>query len=258
MKNVYFISDLHLQDTEPKIIDAFLHFLNLQATHSAGLYILGDLFEAWIGDDDRSKLVKHITASLKKLTAQGVPVYFIHGNRDFLIGARFAQETGVTLLADPSVIELYGKKILLMHGDLLCIDDLKYQQFRAKVHQPNFQKRILSLPLFVRRSLAWWARYKSKKHTGKTNLVLQDVNHAEVLRTMTHYDADILIHGHTHRPATHDVTLPHKNAQRRVLAAWHDVGHYLCLTPNGVFTDHSLTLPSPASGRGKADGFANK
>ena len=240
MKNIYFISDLHLQSSEPKMVHAFLNFLTTKAAQAECLYILGDFFEYWIGDDDHTPLAKQIKTALKMLTSRGVPVYFMHGNRDFLIGQRFAQETGVTLLDDPTLLELYGKKIILMHGDLLCIDDQKYQQFRAKVHNPKFQKRVLWLPLFVRRALASWARYKSKQHTGKTNMVLQDVNQQEVLRVMQKYDADILIHGHTHRPAVHDVKLNNKNAQRIVLAAWHDQGHYLCLTPAGHFISTSL------------------
>jgi UDP-2,3-diacylglucosamine hydrolase len=240
MKNIYFISDLHLQSSEPKIVHAFLHFLTEYAAYAECLYILGDFFEAWIGDDDNTPLVKQIKAALQTLTAQGIPVYFMHGNRDFLIGQRFAKETGVQLLADPTLLNLYGKKILLMHGDLLCIDDQKYQQFRKKAHDPKFQKRILRLPLLVRRLLAGWARYKSKKHTGKTNLMLQDVNQPEVLRVMQQHDVDILIHGHTHRPAIHDIKLNHKNAQRIVLAAWHDEGHYLCLDANGKFITGSL------------------
>ena len=240
MKNIYFISDLHLQSSEPKIIHAFLNFLIDYAAQAEALYILGDFFEAWIGDDDTDPLVSQIKAALKALTAQGVAVYFMHGNRDFLIGQRFCRETGVQLLSDPTLLELYGKKILLMHGDLLCIDDQKYQQFRKKAHDPNFQKRILRLPLFIRRALASWARYKSKKHTGRTNLMLQDVNQQEVLRVMQQYDADVLIHGHTHRPAVHDIKLENKNAQRIVLTAWHDAGYYLRLEPNKNFFSDTL------------------
>ena len=240
MKNIYFISDLHLQSTEPKIVQAFMQFLSDYAAHAEALYILGDFFEAWIGDDDNTTLVKQIKNALHALTKSGVPVYFMHGNRDFLIGQRFCRETGIQLLIDPTLLNLYSKNILLMHGDLLCIDDQKYQQFRQKVHNPKFQRRVLRLPLFVRRALASWARYKSKKHTGKTNLMLQDVNQDEVLRVMQQYDADILIHGHTHRPAFHNVQLNHKAAQRIVLAAWHGVGHYLCLASNGEFLTGTL------------------
>ncbi len=240
MKNIYFISDLHLQNTEPKIVYAFLNFLKEYAAQAEALYILGDFFESWIGDDDNTILAKQIKNALQTLTKSGVLVYFMHGNRDFLIGQRFAHETGIKLLTDPTLLELYGKKILLMHGDLLCIDDIKYQQFRQQVHNPTFQKWVLCLPLWVRRTLAAWARYKSKKHTGKTNLMLQDVNQQEVSRVMQHHDADILIHGHTHRPAVHNITLENKNAERMVLAAWHDTGHYLCLDASGKFRTGSL------------------
>lgn len=241
MKNIYFISDLHLQASEPKIVDAFLHFIKEYASKADALYILGDFFEAWIGDDDDTSLNQHVKSALRQLTANNVKVYFMHGNRDFLIGERFAQETGIKLLSDPTFLELYNKKILLMHGDLLCIDDLKYQQFRKKVHHPKFQKRALLLPLFIRRALAQWARYKSKKHTGKTNMQLQDVNQDEVKRVMQQHHTDILIHGHTHRPAIHEVKLANKSVQRVVLAAWHDAGHYLCLQPNGEFISASFT-----------------
>lgn len=240
MKNIYFISDLHLQASEPKMVDAFLYFLSTYVTKAQALYILGDFFEAWIGDDDDNLFNRQIKLALRQLTDNGINIYFMHGNRDFLIGQRFALETGIKLLTDPTSLELYGKKILLMHGDLLCIDDLKYQQFRKKVHNPIFQKRALLLPLFIRRALAKWARYRSKQHTGKTNLMLQDVNQEEVVRMMQQHDTDILIHGHTHRPAIHALSFKHKSAQRIVLAAWHDTGHYLCLSPDGKFETASF------------------
>ena len=224
--NTLFISDLHLQSSQSKIINVFIKFLQQQATQADAVYILGDLFEAWVGDDDNNPLAQQVKKALKALS-QTVPTYFMRGNRDFTIGERFSQEAGITLLADPTVIELYGRRVLLMHGDLLCTDDLAYQAFRRKVYAPNFIKRLMRLPLFVRRLIALWARYKSKKHTGNTDLTIQDVNQQETEKTMQEYKVNILIHGHTHRPTIHDLQINGQGAKRIVLAAWHDQGYVL-------------------------------
>ena len=238
--NTYFISDLHLQTSDSAITKIFLRFLNKQALTADALYILGDLFEVWIGDDDNTHFANAITSALKKLTASGVKVYFMRGNRDFAIGQRFATTTGITLLTDPSVIDLYGKKILLMHGDLLCTDDQKYQTFRRKVYQPKFQARLLRLPLWVRRLIAAWARYQSKKHTQTTDLIIQDVNQNTVQHYLQKYQVDLLIHGHTHRPATHHLNFNGQPAQRIVLAAWHQHGHLLSIDRQGQIKHETL------------------
>lgn len=203
-----------------------------EAKHAEALYIIGDLFEAWIGDDDPSTLAKTVKTSLKNLTDSDVPVYFMRGNRDVAIGERFAEETGVTLLDDPYLATIYNVPVLLMHGDLLCIDDVKYQAFRRKVYDPTFRKRFLGLPLFIRRLIAVWARHKSKQYTGATDLRIQDVNAAAVEKIMSQHKVQHLIHGHTHRPAIHKIMVDNKNAQRIVLPAWHDSGHLLKIMPD--------------------------
>lgn len=230
--SIYFISDLHLQLSAPKLLKTFTTFMATEAKQAEALYILGDLFEAWIGDDDSSKLAHIVKASIKALVQAGVPVYFMRGNRDVAIGERFAKETGVRLLDDPYVANLYNTPVLLMHGDLLCIDDEKYQAFRRKVYDPTFRRRFLSLPRFIRRLIAAWARHKSKQHTGVTDLQIQDVNATAVTTIMSEHNVLHMIHGHTHRPAIHEMTLNNKAAQRIVLPAWHDAGHLLKITPD--------------------------
>jgi UDP-2,3-diacylglucosamine hydrolase len=214
----YFISDLHLQEEAPEISTIFFNFLKNEATNADALYILGDLFEVWVGDDDSRPLAKQVKKALLELSKK-VPIYMITGNRDFALGERFAHEAGVKILDDPTVIDLYGKKVLLSHGDIFCIDDVSYQNFRKKVRNPNFLRNMARLPLWVRRGLARYARYKSKRHTGRTELSIQDVSQQEVEKHMQNHHVDLLIHGHTHRPAIH--------AKRIVLGAWHDHGSVL-------------------------------
>ncbi len=240
MTSTYFISDLHLQKIDSPITNIFLHFLKNIRAKADALYILGDLFETWIGDDDHSSFATTIKTALKNLVNSGVTVYFIHGNRDFILGQRFADETGIHLLTDPTVHDIYGHNILLMHGDLLCIDDVKYQTFRRKMHDPKFQERMLKLPLWVRRLIACWARYKSKQHTKATDLNIQDVNLNEVQRYMQQYHTNLLIHGHTHRPHTHELMINGDTAKRIVLAAWHQHGHFLRLDYDGTIENGIL------------------
>ncbi len=230
--STYLISDVHLKTPHDKVTRIFLNFLSSAAIDADAIYILGDLFEYWPGDDDNSQLAIVVKQALKQATTQGTTVYFMHGNRDFLIGEKFAVDTGIILLADPTMVTIYEKKILLMHGDLLCTDDIKYQAFRRKAHNKAWQRRILAMPLWLRRLLALLARYKSKRHT-RTNLAIQDVNPHEVQRYLQKHHPDLLIHGHTHRPATHQLMINHKPAQRIVLAAWHDHGSALLLQKDG-------------------------
>tara|TARA_R110000868_G_scaffold8205_7_gene42762 strand:+ start:74316 stop:75053 length:738 start_codon:yes stop_codon:yes gene_type:complete len=239
-KQTLFISDLHLDDKRPLIVDCFLNFLRHEARQADALYMLGDIFEAWIGDDDLTALNQKVIATLKELTEIGVKVYFMHGNRDFLIGKRFAKATGVQILPDPTVIDCYGKRILLMHGDLLCTDDVKYQAFRKKAHNRLLQWLYLSLPLKWRQNIADKARAKSKQHTGKTDLSIQDVNQTEVEHRMHENTVDLLIHGHTHRPATHELIVDNKPAQRLVLAAWHEQGQYIAVNTAHNISSHDL------------------
>ena len=225
-----FISDLHLDGERPDITAQFLEFLDHEARQAAGLYILGDLFEAWIGDDDPDPDKQRVIAALKSLTSGGVPVYFIHGNRDFLIGRRFAKETGVKLLPDGTMIELYGKRVLLMHGDTLCIDDPDYQRLRRIVRNPLVQFVLRCLSLGQRQKLAAKMRAGSKKHIesmDRSQPQIMDVNQGAVCRTFEQEHADVIVHGHTHRPAIHDVPVGGHVAQRIVLGDWYEQGSVL-------------------------------
>lgn len=225
-----FISDLHLDGERPDITAQFLEFLDREARQSAGLYILGDLFEAWIGDDDPDPDKRRVIDALKSLTSSGVPVYFIHGNRDFLIGRRFAKETGVKLLPDGTLIELHGKRVLLMHGDTLCIDDPDYQRLRRIVRNPVVQFVLRSLSLGQRQKLAVKMRAGSKKHIeskDRTSPQIMDVNQGEVCRTFEREQADLIVHGHTHRPAVHDVSVGGHVFKRIVLGDWYEQGSVL-------------------------------
>ncbi|MDF2623588.1 MAG: UDP-2,3-diacylglucosamine diphosphatase, partial [Kosakonia cowanii] len=167
-----FIADLHLHTEEPAITAGFLHFLDGVAREADALYILGDLFEAWIGDDDPNPLHQRVAAAIRALVDSGVPCYFIHGNRDFLLGKRFARESGMQLLPQEKVLELYGRKVLIMHGDTLCTDDAGYQAFRAKVHQPWLQTLFLALPLFIRHRVAAKMRADSRAANSSKSLAI--------------------------------------------------------------------------------------
>lgn len=229
-----FIADLHLCTEEPAITAGFLRFLAGDARKADALYILGDLFEAWIGDDDPNPLHREMAAAIKALTDSGVPCFFIHGNRDFLIGKRFARESGMTLLPQEKVLNLYGRKVLIMHGDTLCTDDAGYQAFRAKVHQPWLQKLFLSLPLFIRQRIAAKMRANSKAANSSKSLEIMDVNPQAVIAEMEKHQVQWLIHGHTHRPAVHEVTANAQPAFRVVLGAWHTEGSMIKVTPDDV------------------------
>lgn len=231
MSRTLFIADLHLCQEEPAITAGFLHFLQREAPHCDALYILGDLFEAWIGDDDPNPLHQKIANALRALP---VPVYFIHGNRDFLIGQRFARDSGMTLLPEEQVLELYGHRLLIMHGDTLCTDDQGYQRFRAKVHQRWIQTLFLALPLFIRKRIATRMRADSKQANQHKSLTIMDVNQQAVEAAMQRQQVRLLIHGHTHRPAIHALTLQGKAAERAVLGAWHSEGSMIQLDASGI------------------------
>lgn len=200
---IYFISDLHLSENQPKITELFLQFMQQKASLAERVYILGDLFDFWIGDDEQSPLIEQVKNAIKDLTTSGVKCYFICGNRDFLIGKRFANETGMEILPDYQLIDLYGKKTLLCHGDTLCIDDVKYQQFRRKVHQAWRQKLFLCLPLFVRLNIANKIRAKSQQDKRSKSSEIMDVNSEFTANKVAEFGAELLIHGHTHREHIH-------------------------------------------------------
>ncbi|MFN1130389.1 UDP-2,3-diacylglucosamine diphosphatase [Lelliottia nimipressuralis] len=229
-----FIADLHLQTEEPAITAGFLRFLQGEARSADALYILGDLFEAWIGDDDPNPLHREIAAAIKALVDSGIPCFFIHGNRDFLIGKRFARESGMTLLPEEQVLDLYGRQVLIMHGDTLCTDDTGYLAFRAKVHTPWIQTLFLALPLFIRNRIAAKMRAGSKAANSSKSLSIMDVNPQAVIEVMEKHRVQWLIHGHTHRPDVHTLSANGEPAHRVVLGAWHTEGSMVKVTPVGI------------------------
>ena len=229
-----FASDLHLDSEAPWAIDAFLAFLAGPARDADSLYLLGDLFEAWVGDDDDNPDNARACDGLKRLTAAGTQVYAIHGNRDFLLGESFETRTGVKLLPDPVSLELHGVPTLLSHGDVFCTDDLPYQELRSIVRRPGWQRRFLSLPLATRRELATAARAGSKAHTERQVPVLMDVNPEAVTRAMRATGARRLVHGHTHRPAIHRFDVDGAPAERVVLAPWYEAASCVAIDSEGV------------------------
>lgn len=235
MSRTLFIADLHLCQEEPAITAGFMHFLQREAPHCDALYILGDLFEAWIGDDDPNPLHQQIASALRALP---VPVYFIHGNRDFLIGRRFARASGMTLLPEEQVLTLYGHRLLIMHGDTLCTDDAGYLRFRAKVHNPWIQRLFLALPLWIRKRIAARMRADSKQANQHKSQTIMDVNQDAVAAAMLRQQVPLLIHGHTHRPAIHTLSLQGETAQRAVFGAWHSRGSMIQLDASGIQLIH--------------------
>lgn len=232
--SILLISDLHLDPVRPRITELFLKFLETHAHSAAALYILGDFFEAWIGDDDPDPHHAQMMAGVRALTESGVPVYFMHGNRDFLIGNMFAAKTGCHLLTDPTVVNFRGIPTLLMHGDTLCTDDTEYQAFRRQVHDPAWQKAFLARPLAERREFAARARAASQTRNAVKPSYLMDVNQREVERTMTEYGVTRLIHGHTHRPAVHRFTANGQELTRIVLGDWYEHSSILAIE-DGTF-----------------------
>ncbi|OTA18442.1 UDP-2,3 diacylglucosamine hydrolase [Xenorhabdus vietnamensis] len=229
-----FIADLHLSDQEPAITAGFLRFLCEDAIHAESLYILGDFFDYWIGDDDPNPLHTKIAQALNELKQKGIPCYFIHGNRDFLLGSRFARESGLILLPQEKVLELYGKRILILHGDTLCTDDVGYQQYRKRVHTAWIQRLFLLLPLFIRLKIAAKMRAGSQYANSQKSESIMDVNQEAVIEHVKKYRADWIIHGHTHRPAIHDIQLGDKAVHRGVLGAWHDQGSMFKVTETSI------------------------
>ncbi len=219
-QEIIFISDLHISLEKKEITRRFLTFLEHRAARAKAVYILGDLFDAWIGDDDNTPPNKAIKQRLKRLSASGTSVFLQLGNRDFLLGKRFAEETGVILLDDYHVIDLFGVKTLLTHGDLLCSDDIAYQAFRLKSRTPEWIANVLSKPLLLRLLAARWYRFRSHFHKRKKSQEIMDVNQRTVVEVMRRHGCLRLIHGHTHRPRVHDFSIDGRPAQRFVLADW--------------------------------------
>jgi UDP-2,3-diacylglucosamine hydrolase len=228
-----FISDLHLDARRPAIVSLFLEFLERQALEAEALYILGDLFEVWIGDDDDAELGRTVAQALQTLGEQGVPVYLLHGNRDFLIGQRFAAASGVRLLPEALVIDLYGTPTLLMHGDTLCTDDVKYLAFRAQVRSAQWQTQMLARSLAERRLLGRQLREESRQATADKPPEITDVNPQAVQEAMRAHGVYQLIHGHTHRPDIHALVIDKQPACRMVLGDWYAQGSVLVCNAEG-------------------------
>jgi UDP-2,3-diacylglucosamine hydrolase len=223
----YFISDLHLSADRDDINQCLFEFLIKQAPHADALYVLGDLFEVWIGDDDKNSFTLSIAKAFSILRQSGVPIYFIHGNRDFLIRQRFAKQAGFKILPEQVVIDLYGEPTLIMHGDELCTKDIEYQIFRKKARSWWWPRIMLSLPLSKRKKIATKGRATSKQKQSKLNADIMDVTSEEVVSSMEKFAVKKLIHGHTHRPAIHALEIDGQPAQRIVLGDWYEQGSIL-------------------------------
>lgn len=228
-----FISDLHLDTLAPEAGAQFCSFLEQRAQRAEALYILGDLFESWVGDDDREPYRDAICAALRRLTEDAVPCYVMHGNRDFLLSGGFETRSGARLIGDPLLIELYGEPVLLTHGDALCTSDYAYQRLRAVVRRLSWQRRFLALPLKLRRALAERAREGSRRHVSATAAEIMDADPQAVLEVMRSCGVRTLIHGHTHRPAVHALELDGAPARRIVLGSWHEHGSCLAWDASG-------------------------
>jgi UDP-2,3-diacylglucosamine hydrolase len=237
---VLFIADLHLSAEDPSAVDRFLHFVTRTAAQARALYILGDLFEAWVGDDDL-ELPVHCTvaAALRGLSDNGVDVFVMHGNRDFLLGDGFCRTSGARLLPDPSVVVLQGTPTLLMHGDSLCTDDRSYQQLRAQIRDPAWQQAVLARPLTERRQMARQLREQSETAKDGKSMAIMDVNATAVVEAFRSSSCQRLIHGHTHRPARHEEIVNGSVFERWVLPDWYAGGGYLRCDRDGC---HLLSL----------------
>lgn len=222
-----FVSDVHLDAAAPEAQRQFLEFLRTQAAGARVLYILGDLFEAWVGDDDTGGDRSAVLTGLRELTSSGVACFLLHGNRDFLIGQDFCLQTGCQLLPDPVIADLDGERVLLTHGDALCTDDSAYQELRSIVRAPAWQQRFLGLSLTDRLLLANEVRAGSRAHTTRSIPKIMDVNAAAVTAAFKAARVRRMIHGHTHRPAVHDALVEGEPVQRIVLGAWYEQGSCL-------------------------------
>ncbi len=228
-----FISDLHLDATRPIIVDLFFDFLDKTASQASELYILGDLFEVWIGDDDENEFNQSIINKLRETADKGINLYIMRGNRDFLIGTVFEKASGCKRLDDPTCINLFNNSILLMHGDSLCTDDLKYQAIREYVRSDAMRVELMSKTLDERREIAKQARHYSLEATKNNPDSIMDVNEAAVTTEFKKHHVSTMIHGHTHRMKQHSVVIDGENCQRIVLGDWHENGNYLEVSSKG-------------------------
>jgi UDP-2,3-diacylglucosamine hydrolase len=230
-----FVSDIHLESSRPEALDWLRSFLSGPARQSEAVYILGDLFEFWIGDDAPPPTARRMARATAELVESGVPCHFLHGNRDFLLGEDYAAAARMRLLPERLVVPLYGTPTLLLHGDTLCIDDVEYQAFRRQSRDPAWQAAVLQLPVEERLRMAREARDASARHTGSTAMDIMDVNEDAVREAFLEHGVNRMIHGHTHRPAVHHYDLGGGiDAERIVLADWYRAGSYLEVTPAGA------------------------
>lgn len=243
-----FISDLHLDAERPQVTDLFLRFLRDEARSADALYILGDLFEAWVGDDDPSETGARVAGGLRELAGAGVPVFFMRGNRDFLLGADYARRARMTVLPDPAVAMVEGRPVLLMHGDTLCTGDTAYQAFRSQTRNPQWQAQFLAQPLEARLAFAAQARAASRAHQAGLQDRMEsitDVAPDAVHATLARFGIDTLVHGHTHRPAVHELEIEGRARRRIVLGDWYEQGSVLHMGPAGATLE---SLPVSAAG----------
>ncbi len=231
---VLFISDLHLDSGAPETLKLFTDFLDGRAREAGSLYILGDLFEVWLGDDDDSDFNRSVIRALRALADAGIELYFMHGNRDFLIGERFAAQAGCRLIDDPTPLTLFGRSMLLMHGDTLCTGDTQYQQYRKMVRSPAWQRQVLEKPLAQRRLLAEQIREQSMQDTQSKTYEIMDVEQQTVISTLQQYQVDYLVHGHTHRMNRHQVDYDDRQATRIVLGDWQTSPSYLLVSADEI------------------------
>lgn len=236
---IYLVADLHLQVERPEATCLFIDFLDGPARKARALYILGDLFEAWIGDDAPGNLGCRVADHLSGLAAAGTKVFFMCGNRDFLVGDDFCARAGMTRLEEPELLDRHDESILLLHGDVLCTDDVSYQRFRRRARDPEWQRRILSKPVWWRRLLARLARLMSRRHTGSTETAIMDVNDDAVARTFRDHSSRRMVHGHTHRRAIHDISVDQRHCQRIVLGDWQETGSLVKLD-KGRISMHTI------------------
>jgi UDP-2,3-diacylglucosamine hydrolase len=225
----FFVADLHLTDERPVATGRFFRFLQEEATGSDALYILGDLFESWVGDDHDEQVAHDTAQQLRVLVDAGTPVFFMHGNRDFMLASRYAARSGMTLVAEPIRVDLYGTPTLLMHGDTLCTDDTAYQSFRRRARHPLTLALLRRLPYSLRQRLARQARAGSESAKAGKAAAIMDVNTDEVVRVLREHQVGRLIHGHTHRPAKHVHAVDGRDCERWVLPDWYARwGYVMC------------------------------
>lgn len=242
-KKTLFISDLHIESANGIILTSLLHLLDRQAQGADALYIMGDLFEAWVGDDDINDAGDKVASALKQLSQSGTRIYLMHGNRDFLLGSDFAARCGGELLPEPVVIDCYGQQVVLLHGDSLCTRDSAYMAYRQQVREPAWQQAFLARPLLERHMVAQQIRQQSKDANSHKASDIMDVTHQEVLDLLEELQVNLMIHGHTHRPGIHTIRLHEpingKNeAARIVLGSWDQKAWMLEFRPDGYELKH--------------------